>query len=98
MKKSQSVEASTAIVKEVSPLIVDNRGAALMIARSAAWLQAQRSVDLKRIEQGQEPVGPRWCSFGKGNVYKVDDLRTWLDRQLVEHGRVPFRGDLGGEP
>ena len=84
-------------VKPIGPMVVTTNGAAIAINRSITWLRQMRVLDTRRLEQGLEPVGPRWCTLGQSVLYRVDDLQQWVNRATKPFGHVGFRGSIRHE-
>jgi hypothetical protein len=83
----------TGRVREVEPIVLPEDEAGRAIGKSGTWMRTERKASATRIEQGLEPLGPRWVLIGSSIFYEVAELRAWISRHAVPCGRTYFRGD-----
>ena len=66
-------------IQNIEPRIFDDKAAAIYCGRSVSWMRNNRYDDIKRIDNGKQPLGPRWIRQGRNIRYYREDLDSWLD-------------------
>lgn len=54
------------------------------IGLSPEWTNKTRKEDMRRKEQGEEPLGPKWVKVGSRVIYPVEELKRFIDRLMEE--------------
>ena len=85
-------------VVSMRPVLLRDRDAAALIARSASWIRQARSEDVKAAREGREPSGPRWITIGASVFYRLADLEAWISSHAVERGVVAFSNRGAAKP
>ena len=74
----------------VEPELYPEAEAGRILGRSPSWMRMKRQRDLALVAAGEQPTGPAWVVIGKAVLYRLADLRKWIDANAVERGRVEF--------
>jgi hypothetical protein len=75
-----------------------------VLSYSPQWAKGQRMRDTKRIDQGLEPEGPHWVTFGKRVLYPLYDMAgvpgfvTWMRSRAIPLGRAGDEADVVEQP
>lgn len=77
------------VVEELRRLFMVRRAAAYLDI-SPSTLNATRAVDVQRIREGLEPLGPRWHVLGKRITYFKEDLDAWIEREARAYAQISF--------
>ena len=72
------------VTNQLDRIAGDTEWAAPIVGLSSQTLEKTRRSDRERKEQGLPPEGPCWIKIGKRVVYRLEDLRDWLESKYNE--------------
>jgi hypothetical protein len=71
--------------------LLNNNDTATFMGIEPRSLNNLRSADKRRIDNGEEPVGPRWVTIRGRPFYRLRDLQDWVNGNAVEYGKTTTR-------
>ncbi len=78
-------------VVSVSPPVLSVKDAAIYCACSTSSLNTWRAADAKRLQRGEQLVGPAWVMLSYGIRYPRAYLDAWIQRTSVPCGVMESR-------